>query len=150
MSCRRTGGFSLIEMIVVIVVLGVLAAIVTPRLVDSSVFEARGFRDQLASAARDAQRYARNSGCPTNFSVGGGTWSVTTTVPCGGSSQTVAGFGGPLSGNIPGGISISEAPLVVTFDAWGAASSGSSVTVTAGSENAAFVIQGGSGYVNLP
>ena len=142
-------GFTLIELIVIITVIGVLAVSATARFGGTEAFEVRGFRDQLAAAARSAQRYARNSGCPTTFSYGSGSWSVSTTVPCGGSTQTVSAPGRPLTGSIPGSVSISPASLAVTFDAFGSTGSSSSISVSSGSASAAFTISP-SGYVDLP
>lgn len=143
----RNHGFTLIELIVIITVLGVLAISATARFGGTDVFEVRGVRDQLASAARDAQRYARNSGCPATFTVGGGSYGVTTTVPCGGGVQTVTRPGGAVSGSVPAGVSVTGA--TVTFDAYGAASAGTTVTVSSGASSASFTIQA-SGYVDLP
>lgn len=144
----RNHGFTLIELVVIITVIGVLAVSATARFGGTEAFEVRGFRDQLAAAARDAQRYARNSGCPTIFTVGGGTFGVTTTVPCGGGVQPVTRPGGAISGSVPAGVSVTAA--TVTFDAYGAVSTGANVTVSASGATASFAIQAGSGYVDLP
>jgi len=54
----RNRGFTLTELIVVIVVAGILAAVVLPRFTGETGFEERGFRDETAAALRYAQKSA--------------------------------------------------------------------------------------------
>lgn len=56
--CRRERGFTLIELIMVIVLLGVLAVFAAPRLFNSSDFYARGFHDETLALLRYAQKAA--------------------------------------------------------------------------------------------
>jgi len=60
MHTTRTGvrGFTMIELIMVIVILGVLAVFAVPRLFDSGDFYARGFHDETLSLLRYAQKAA--------------------------------------------------------------------------------------------
>ena len=51
-------GFTLIELIMVIVLLGVLAVFAAPRIFNSSDFNARGFHDETLSFLRYAQKTA--------------------------------------------------------------------------------------------
>ena len=55
---RRVRGFTLIELIMVIVMLGVLAVFAAPRMFDSSAFNARGLHDITLSYLRYAQKTA--------------------------------------------------------------------------------------------
>lgn len=62
-------GFSLIELIIVMLVLAVISAMVMPRFGGSSVINEIGFSQELASAARYAQKLAVASRCPVRLSL---------------------------------------------------------------------------------
>jgi MSHA pilin protein MshC len=55
---RGQRGFTMVELVTVMVIAGVLAAMLAPRFFGRSVFESRGFYDQVVSTLRYAQKAA--------------------------------------------------------------------------------------------
>ena len=89
---RRLGqqGFTLIELIMVIVMLGVLAVFAAPRIFNSGDFYARGFHDETLALLRYAQKTAiaqRRTVCVA-FTTTTATLSI---APTAGTSACVAG-----------------------------------------------------------
>jgi len=62
-------GFTLVELILTIVILGIFIAVGLPKFFNQNTFDERYFHDDLISAARYAQRLATGSGCAVRLSV---------------------------------------------------------------------------------
>lgn len=90
----RTAGFSLVELVVVVLLIGILAAFIAPRM-DIGTFREQGFFQQAHAAVRFAQKLAISSGCVTRVQISGAGCTVTWNVcaPASGSSVPNPGSG---------------------------------------------------------
>ena len=146
---KKSSGFTLIELVLVIVLAGILSAVAFPHFFDQKTYQQRGFYDEAASAIRYAQKVAVASGCDVQVSIAGGTYALdqhATSCTSGAFTQPVprpAGSGDFIA-SVPSGITFSASPSTFTFDSLGRASS--DVTVTVGSRT--FTVIGESGYVD--
>ncbi|MDY7547913.1 prepilin-type N-terminal cleavage/methylation domain-containing protein [Glaciimonas sp. CA11.2] len=66
---KNSNGFTLIELVMVIVITGVIAVVAIPRFSGRQTFQARGFYDQTLSMLRYAQKIAIAQHTPTFVNV---------------------------------------------------------------------------------
>ena len=114
----ETAGFTLVELVVVLVLVGIMAAYIVPRLTLRSGFDERTLQEELVSTARYAQQLAMMRG-PANgvaFIVGTNNYSIQVNgVPI------THPNGQPFPINYPNGISVTipAPPITMTYTALG-------------------------------
>lgn len=117
----HSDGFTLVELVIVLILAGVLAAVGTSRFFVLQDFQERGFYDDTLAAVRYAQKLAVASGCDVEVKVGAGGFALTERSGCSTGGFTVAvrkpGSGGAYTGSPPRGVSVGT--LDFYYDALG-------------------------------
>jgi MSHA pilin protein MshC len=140
-------GFSLVELVAVILLVSIMAVYATPRLTGKRVFDTTGFFESTVVALRYAQRAAiagRRTTCVT-FTATSLTLNIASVA---GSSICDIPLAGPLGETAPYKITAdySPVPLNFSYNSLGEPSQGQSIFVSGISR--AITIEQGSGYVH--
>lgn len=94
LPCRRcwhAGGFTLVELIMTMVILGILAVVALPRFADRQAFDTRGFADQTRAAIQFGRKVALASGRHVCVDASGSTLALT--------MESVRGLGAACPGS---------------------------------------------------
>ncbi|HUW26163.1 MAG TPA: GspH/FimT family pseudopilin [Gallionella sp.] len=150
---ERQAGFTLVELVMVMVIAGILAAVAAPRFFDADVFKSRGFADQVQASLRYAQKVAiaqhrnvcaafTNNSITLNIASASGAASACDTnlvSPTGDANYVI---------NAPSGIFFAAPPPTdFSFDALGRPTNAPQ-TITITGVNSRITIEAETGYVH--
>ncbi|PHS68900.1 MAG: hypothetical protein COB23_08290 [Methylophaga sp.] len=151
---RHQIGFTLIELILVIVILSILSATALPRFFSNQGFNERALFDDTLNAIRYAQKLAVATGCQTRFSVNENSYSVLREDTCGSGlfagnlaafhpATGAAGYTGSQSG-----VTLTATQANTTFNALGEADMNNIIAI--GDRQITVVAATGFGYDSTP
>lgn len=153
----RGGGFTIVELVVVMVLVGIIAAVAIPRFVGRGPFETRGYQDQVVVALQYARQQAvaqRRQVCVAIDAAGvltitrasapppAGVCNGALTNPASGAAYVVA----PPAGVAAAGIFGTALPLALNFDPLGRPSAAAALRI-AGDDNHCLAVEAATGYV---
>jgi MSHA pilin protein MshC len=144
-------GFTLVEMITIVVIGGILAVAALPRFFDKNVFDSRGYYDQVLSTLRFAQKAAiaqRTTVCVVDTATEIGLYAANCTTPLNVLvSQRCATNGTDYRNRIcaPNGVQITSAHGSLSFTALGATPAPARVYTVGGMS---ITVEAETGYVH--
>lgn len=150
------GGFTVVELVLVIIIVAVLGAIAMPRFVGNRAFQERGYYEELATSLKFAQKFAVASGCAVRMRVDATGYQARQQQMIGGRcdpndaawpTPVVLADSQALVGSTPNGVLVAPAVTVV-FDPLGRTNLGGNQTISVGPFS--LTIQADSGYVVAP
>jgi MSHA pilin protein MshC len=152
----RQRGFTLVELITVMIIVGIMGAVAAPRFFTRSVFDSRGFHDSVISTLRYAQKTAVAQHRFVCVAFGASPASVTLTydpvdpsashlsASCPGSALTGPSGNASVSSS---NASFTSTPASFSFDALGNSSSSTSLSIQINSASV-ITVEAGTGYVH--
>jgi MSHA pilin protein MshC len=149
------GGYTLVELVVVMAVAGILAAYIAPRFWNQQSFSDRGYADELAAALRATQKAAVITGCPAQLTLAASSYAAAQQAAAGNtcaaaditwSTPLLGADGSPILDSAPANTTASPVGAF-QFDTQGRLSSSPGTTITVGTHT--ITIVAGTGLVQV-
>ncbi len=74
--CSKQQGFTLVELVMVITILGILSVVATPNLFSTDIFKERAFFDDVLNGIRYAQQLAVATNCGVEVTIGSNAYAI--------------------------------------------------------------------------
>jgi MSHA pilin protein MshC len=149
---KRCSGFTLVELVIVIVIAGILSFMAVGRLNNTGEVNAHGFAEQIASTLRFAQEAAvaqrRLLYVNVNAATGLVNACLDSSVSC--TQPLSAPGGGNLAAQAPSGVALTTNAAQFSFDGLGRPSTGSQVQIqvtASDGQQFSVTVEPDSGYV---
>lgn len=142
-------GFTLVELVSIIVIAGILAAVAGPRFFNTSTFASRGYADAASGFLRYAQKLAvaRHAGVTVQIEATGLALCSNTSNPCADANPWPGPQGEmPYRADVPNGVTQTGTAASFSFDAQGRPSTGLTLTIT-GDTVRTLTVEAETGYV---
>lgn len=149
----RPRGFTLLELITVIVVLGVVSALALPRLVDRAGLQSRGFLDAVRTAVQHARALAVASGCEVQVQIAGNALRLDQRIGC----VAPGAFNVPVPDPVeaganyvvsaPNGMTLTSVPATFVFDSLGQLAGGNATLTIGGAGAGTLTVFASTGFV---
>ena len=130
---HKQTGFTIVELVMVIVILGILSATALPKFFDENTFSEHAFFDDTLNSVRYTQKLAVATGCSVQISIAANSYSINRGTTCTSSvysldvphpSSGASDFTGSESG-----VNVSSTSSPIIFYALGNASTDATITV---------------------
>jgi MSHA pilin protein MshC len=151
----RQTGFTMVELVIVIVIMGILAGVAAPRFFERNAFDERGYYEDTLAALRFAQKLAVATGCQIQFTTTASDYTVKKGTACVRGTFTGAAFtsnvfnpgnpGNTYTKTAPAGLTLSATTL--KFNGLGQASGSPTITLTGTTGTRSITVVAETGFV---